>query len=89
MEKLRQAIRNLEAQAEKYERHLGAERFPSPGDAFFEGLTDDVNDVIELLELPKAKPVKSIEPAKPEESAKPEEPAKPAAPAKDKAAPKS
>lgn len=78
MEKLRQAIRKLEAQAEKYERHLGAERIPAPSDAFLQGLTDDVNDVTELLELPTA--------STPAEATKPEESAKPAT--KDKAAPK-
>lgn len=65
MEKLRQAIRNLEAQAEKYERHLGAERFPSPPEEFFDNLTESVDIIREDLAIPQPKPVV---PAKGEES---------------------
>jgi hypothetical protein len=67
MENLRQAIRNLEAQAEKYERHLGAERFPSPGEDFFDVLASEVDGIRAELAIPEPKPVE-VAPAKPAEA---------------------
>lgn len=75
MEKLRQAIRELEAQAEKYERHLGAERFPSPGDDFFAGLALDVDDITDELRIPEPKPVAVEKPAEPVAPVQASEPA--------------
>jgi len=86
MEKLRQAIRELEAQAEKYERHLGAERFPAPGDDFFAGLASDVDDITAELQIPEPKPVKAEDSATADE---PGESSKPAGKKKGDAVPKS
>lgn len=67
MEKLRQAIRNLEAQAEKYERHLGADRFPSPGQEHFDMLASEVDEIRAELAIPEPKAVEAA-PAKPAEA---------------------
>lgn len=76
MEKLRQAIRELEAQAEKFERYLGAERFPAPSDEFFERLTVQVRDVRDALLIQGIEPIvspKPVSPEKPAEATKGEE----------------